>query len=188
MMMALQGDAPVAAISAHLAAQGVNVLGFEELADEGATITEIGDAPAVVEHVRSALRAVWIVDVASRAAAVGSKCANPTVSRTLHPLRRASTPSSRICVGPIVLEAHAGRGVEGSVHATFSSAVMPPKRSMPGPSERSSLTRSPRSEYCASWPSAAASKESPRNCRGTGGPGANGSIVTVSGGVDWASA
>ncbi len=68
--MALQGDAPVDAISAYLAAQRVTVLGFEELADEGATITEVGDAPAVVEHERSALRAVWSIDVASRAAAV----------------------------------------------------------------------------------------------------------------------
>ncbi|MEO8905748.1 MAG: YciI family protein [Polyangiaceae bacterium] len=69
-MISLQGDAPVDAISAYLAEQSVNVLGFEELADEGATITEVGDAPAVVEHVRSDLRAVWAVDVASRAAAV----------------------------------------------------------------------------------------------------------------------
>jgi len=69
-MMSLQGDVPVGAISAYLAAQHVNVLAFEELADEGATITEVGDAPAVVEHERSALRAIWIVDVASRAAAV----------------------------------------------------------------------------------------------------------------------
>ncbi len=68
--MSLQGDAPVDAISAYLATQRVNVLGFEQLADEGATITEVGDAPAVVEHARSALRAVWIIDVASRAAAV----------------------------------------------------------------------------------------------------------------------
>ena len=71
MMMALQGDAPVAAISAHLAARGVTVLGFEELADDGATVTEVGDAPAVLSHdERSALRAVWLLDVASRAAAV----------------------------------------------------------------------------------------------------------------------
>ncbi|MBA3538222.1 MAG: hypothetical protein H0T79_01215 [Deltaproteobacteria bacterium] len=69
-MMSLQGDAPIDTISAYLAAQGVNVLVFEKLADEGATITEVGDAPAVVEHERSALRALWIVDVASRAAAV----------------------------------------------------------------------------------------------------------------------
>ena len=69
-MISLQGDAPVDAISAYLAVHGVNVLGFEELADEGATLTEVGDAPAVVEYERSALRAVWIVDVASRAAAI----------------------------------------------------------------------------------------------------------------------
>lgn len=67
-MLALQGDASVAAISDHL--RGAKVLDFEELADEGATITEVGDAPAVVERGCSALRAVWIVDVASRAAAV----------------------------------------------------------------------------------------------------------------------
>jgi len=68
--MSLQGDAPVSPISAYFAAQRVNVLGFEELADEGATITEVGDAPAVVEHERSILQAVWIVEVASRAAAI----------------------------------------------------------------------------------------------------------------------
>ena len=62
-MISLQGDAPVDTISAYLAAQGVNVLGVRELADEGATIIEVGDAPAVVEHERSALRALWIVDV-----------------------------------------------------------------------------------------------------------------------------
>ena len=33
--MSLQGDAPVDAVSAYLAAQRVNVLIFEELADEG---------------------------------------------------------------------------------------------------------------------------------------------------------
>lgn len=69
-MITLQGDAPVDAISTYLASERVNVLGFEELADEAATISEHGDAPAVVEHAGSALRAVWIVDVASRAAAV----------------------------------------------------------------------------------------------------------------------
>jgi hypothetical protein len=68
--MSLQGDAPVSTMSAHLAAQRVDVLGFEELADEGATIVEVGDEPAVVAYERSALRAVWVIDVASRAAAV----------------------------------------------------------------------------------------------------------------------
>ena len=69
-MITLQGDAPSDPISAHLAAHHANILGFEELGDEGATITEIGDAPAVVAPERSALRALWIADVASRAAAV----------------------------------------------------------------------------------------------------------------------
>lgn len=70
LMMSLQGDAPEGPISAHLAAEGVKVLVFEKLEDEGATITEIGDAPAVVARDTSALRAFWIIDVASRAAAI----------------------------------------------------------------------------------------------------------------------
>ena len=69
-MMSLQGDSPVDAVTAYLAKERVNVLGFEQLAAEGATISEDGDAPAVVERDRSALTALWIVDVASRAAAV----------------------------------------------------------------------------------------------------------------------
>jgi len=36
------------AISAYLANERVNVLGSEQLLDEGATIAEHGDAPAVV--------------------------------------------------------------------------------------------------------------------------------------------
>jgi len=60
----------VDAISAYLANERVNVLGSEQILDEGATITEHGDAPAVVERDLSPLRAVWIVDVPSRAAAV----------------------------------------------------------------------------------------------------------------------
>lgn len=90
-MLTLQGDAPVDAISAYLAAQPVTVLGFEELADEGATLTEIGDAPAVVAHERSALRAVWLLDVASRAAAVELATHAPGDDATLE-LRESFTP------------------------------------------------------------------------------------------------
>jgi hypothetical protein len=90
-MMTLQGDAPIDAISAYLAAQSVNVLVFEKLADEGATITEVGDAPAVVEYERSALRALWVVDVPSRAAAVELAKNAPGDDATLE-VRESYTP------------------------------------------------------------------------------------------------
>lgn len=76
--MSLAGGGLVAAITQHLADRGVTVLVHEELADEGATIVEEGDAPAVVEHARSALRALWIVDVPSRAAAIELAASAPT--------------------------------------------------------------------------------------------------------------
>jgi hypothetical protein len=60
----------ISAISAYLAQQRVNVLGSEQLLDEGATISEHGGAPAVVGRDVSALCAIWIVDMPSRAAAV----------------------------------------------------------------------------------------------------------------------
>jgi hypothetical protein len=91
MMMSLQGDAPVDAIAAYLAGQNVNVLGFETLADEGATIVEVGDSPAVVTYDHSALRAVWLLDVASRAAAVELAKNAPGESGTLE-LRESYTP------------------------------------------------------------------------------------------------
>src|SRR4051812_2253918 len=74
-MMTLQGDAPtdaIDAIDAYLAAQGAAVLGSERLdPTEVATISASGDEPPIVERAGSLLRAVWILDVASRAAAVG---------------------------------------------------------------------------------------------------------------------
>jgi hypothetical protein len=73
-MMTLISDslrgAEIAAISAYLEQQRVNVLGSEQLLDEGATISEHGESPAVVARDVSALRAIWIVDMPSRAAAV----------------------------------------------------------------------------------------------------------------------
>jgi hypothetical protein len=90
-MMSLQGDSPVDAISTYLATQRVNVLGFEQLADEGATITEVGDAPAVVTPGRSALRAVWILDVASRADAIELAKNAPGEDATLE-VRESYTP------------------------------------------------------------------------------------------------
>jgi hypothetical protein len=90
-MMSLQGDAPVDAISAYLANERVNVLGFEQLADEVATISEHGDAPAVIEREGSTLRALWIVDVPSRAAAVELAKNAPGDEGTLE-VRESYTP------------------------------------------------------------------------------------------------
>jgi hypothetical protein len=90
-MMSLQGDAPVDPISSYLDAQCVNVLGFEQLESEGATITEVDTAPAVVENDTSSLRAVWLLDVASRAAAVELAKNAPGEDGTLE-LRESYTP------------------------------------------------------------------------------------------------
>jgi hypothetical protein len=79
------------AISAYLANERVNLLGFEQLLDEGATITEHGDAPAVVERDISPLRALWIVDVPSRAAAVELAKNAPGGDGTLE-VRESFTP------------------------------------------------------------------------------------------------
>jgi hypothetical protein len=67
-MLMLHGDEPAAAIDAYLAAQHASVVrAFRLDPDEVATITEIGEAPAVVERTGSDLRAWWIIDdVASR--------------------------------------------------------------------------------------------------------------------------
>lgn len=71
--MTLQGDDAVAPafteIDAYLAAHAT-VVTSEQLADEAATLSSHGDAAPVVSREGSALRAVWILDVASRAAAV----------------------------------------------------------------------------------------------------------------------
>jgi hypothetical protein len=73
LMMTLIADslqeADVDTISAYLAQQRVNVLGSEQLLDEGATISQRGESPAVAGRDLSALRAIWIVDMPSRAAA-----------------------------------------------------------------------------------------------------------------------
>jgi hypothetical protein len=90
-MMTLVGDAPVDEISAYLAAEQVNVLGCEQLEDEGAIITEVGTAAAVVENDRSELRALWLLDVASRAAAVELAKNAPGEGGTLE-VRESYTP------------------------------------------------------------------------------------------------
>jgi hypothetical protein len=81
----------VDAISAYLANERVNVLDSEQLLDEGATITEHGDAPAVVERDVSPLRAVWTVDLPSRAAAVELAKHAPGGDGTLE-VRESFTP------------------------------------------------------------------------------------------------
>ncbi len=92
LMMTLQGDAPIDELDAYLAAQGTTVLGTERLdTDEVATISAHGDEPAIVERAGSLLRAVWILDVASRAAAVELARGAPGGDATLE-LREAFTP------------------------------------------------------------------------------------------------
>jgi hypothetical protein len=73
LMMTLQGDDLVAPIDAYLATLGdaVKVIAAERLdPDEAATLVSHDHAPPVVLREGSALRAVWILDVQSRAAAI----------------------------------------------------------------------------------------------------------------------
>lgn len=93
LMMTLVADTAqnVDPISAYLASERVVVLGSEQLLEEGATITEEGDAPAVVERDVSPLRALWIVDVPSRAAAVELARNAPGGDGTLE-VRESYTP------------------------------------------------------------------------------------------------
>jgi len=84
-------DAIAADISAYLAQQRVNVLGSERLLDEGATISEHADSAAVVAGEVSALRALWIVDMPSRAAAVELAKNAPGGEGTLE-VRESFTP------------------------------------------------------------------------------------------------
>jgi hypothetical protein len=95
LMMTLIGDSlretDIDAISAYLAQQRVNVLGSERLLDEGATISEHGESPAVVVNDVSALRALWIVDMPSRSAAVELAKNAPGSDGTLE-VRESFTP------------------------------------------------------------------------------------------------
>lgn len=95
MMMTLIGGsaqaADVEAISAYLARERVNVLGAEQLLAEGATISEHGDAPAVVEHTISELCALWLIDLTSRDAAVELAKNAPGSAGTLE-VRESFTP------------------------------------------------------------------------------------------------
>ena len=90
--MTLQGDAPIDEIDAYFAAQGTTVLGAERLdAAEVATISASGDEPPVVERAGSLLRALWILDVASRAAAVELARGAPGGDASLE-IRESYTP------------------------------------------------------------------------------------------------
>ena len=95
LMMTLVADslqeADVDVISAYLAQQRVNVLGAEQLLDEGATISEHGESSAVVARDVSTLRALWIVDMPSRAVAVELAKNAPGGEGTLE-VREAFTP------------------------------------------------------------------------------------------------
>lgn len=91
-MMTLQGDAPIDEIDAYLAAQGAAVRASERLdPSEVATISATGNEPAVVERAGSLLRALWILDVASREAAVELARGAPGSEATLE-IREAFTP------------------------------------------------------------------------------------------------
>ena len=91
-MLTLQGEAAIDEIDAYLAAQGATVLDSERLdPSEVATISATGDEPPIVERAGSLLRAVWILDVASRAAAVDLARGAPGGEATLE-IREAFTP------------------------------------------------------------------------------------------------
>jgi hypothetical protein len=91
-MMTLHGDAPVDEIDAYLAAQGATVLGSERLVPtEVATLSASGDEQPIVERAGSVLRALWILDVASRTAAVELARGAPGGDATLE-IREAFMP------------------------------------------------------------------------------------------------
>ncbi len=91
-MMTLQGDAAIDEIDAHLTGQGAKVIGSERLdPSEVATISARGDEAAIVERAGSQLRALWILDVASREAAVELARGAPGGDATLE-VREAFTP------------------------------------------------------------------------------------------------
>ena len=95
LMMTLIADSPrepdIDVISAYLAQQRVSVLGAEQLLDEGATISQHDESPAVVARDVSALRALWIVDMPSRAVAVELAKNAPGGEGTLE-VRESFTP------------------------------------------------------------------------------------------------
>src|SRR5205807_9089454 len=86
------------------------------------------------------------------------------------PLLEASLATARRSATLSDPDAQAGGGSAGAVHATRVSAETPPKRSTPGPSERSRRTRLPLPPYCAIWRRLETSKERPRNPLGTRRP------------------
>lgn len=88
------GDDAVAPIDEYLATLGeaVRVTAAERLDPlEAATLSAHGDAPPVVTREGSALRAVWILDAPSRAAAVEIARAAPGAEGVLE-IREAFTP------------------------------------------------------------------------------------------------
>jgi hypothetical protein len=93
-MMTLLGDDPVAPIDEYLAALGdaVRVIAAERLdPHEAATLSSHGEAPPVVTREGSALRAVWILDAPSRAAAVEIARGAPGAAGVLE-IREVFTP------------------------------------------------------------------------------------------------
>jgi hypothetical protein len=91
LMMTLQGDAPIDEIDAYLAARGTTVLGAERVGDEVATLSATGEDAPIVEANGSLLRALWILDVESRAAAIELARGAPGEDATLE-VREAYIP------------------------------------------------------------------------------------------------
>ena len=88
----LQGDDLIAPIDEYLAALGVTVISAEELdPHEVATLSSHGDGPPVVTREGSSLRAVWILDAPSRAAAVEIARGAPGTAGVLE-IRETFTP------------------------------------------------------------------------------------------------
>ena len=98
--------ADIQAVLAYLTQQRVNVLGWEHLLDEGAAISEHGDSPTVIAREVSALRALWVVDMPSRSAAVELPKNAPGGAGTLE-IRESYTPQTlarrRIRIRPRLL-------------------------------------------------------------------------------------
>lgn len=94
LMMLLQGDDTIAPIDAYLATLGdaVEVIAAERLdPHEAATLSSHGDAPPVVTREGSALSGLWILEVASRAAAVDIARGAPGTRGALE-IRETYTP------------------------------------------------------------------------------------------------
>ncbi len=138
------GDARVVdAISAFLAAEKIDVRGFEHLADEGAVMTRAADASETVVRGGSSLRALWIVDMPSRPAAIELAKRAPGEDGTLE-IRESFTAED---VGAPPEEAPPPPPIRTSGTHRFIAFIRTPHEDvMPTPTLESSA---PMAAYCA---------------------------------------